>query len=52
VAGAMMFPLDYSVKRFIVYYKATFREEREVRNRIEMSKAVATGNWLRWKIGV
>jgi len=52
VAGAMMFPLDYSVKRCIVYYKANFREERDVLNRVEMSKAVATGNWLRLKIGV
>ena len=52
VAGAMMFPLDYSVKRCVVYYKANFREEREVRNRVEMSKAAASGNWLRVKIGV
>lgn len=52
VAGAMMFPLDYSVKRIIVYCKATINEEREVRNSIEMNKAVASGNWLRLKIGI
>jgi hypothetical protein len=51
LAGAIMFPVDYSVKRFIVYYKTTL-EERAVRNQIEMSKAEATGNWLRLKIGI
>jgi hypothetical protein len=51
VAGAMMFPLDYSVKRFIVYTKETMEEGAAARLRLEACKAVAATRHLLIRIG-
>jgi len=42
VAGALMFPVDYTVKRFIVYSKARVIEELLARQRLDEVKAAAT----------
>ena len=50
-AGVMIFPVDYGVKRFIIYYNTSLREKKEARNRFESSKTTSSEHVMRWRTG-